>query len=274
VISDRGFLQAKPCRCNEQFVSLGMSSMLVVDRKVFQRVIHEAPEVLLSTQPHQPDHPYRKRNTRSSTEDSCPASPLSSSERRTGHGLLEELSKGPRKLFGRLAPSSGMANKWTSVGRDLNNSSPTPGRKHKEHNAGSRRSCKVAVLKLDDFELKDRLGEGMTAMVFRGVYLPTATNVAVKVMRKSKIVLMREDHHVYAERKCHIRMCDPGCPFIINFKGTFQDPWAVYMITELAAGDFFTFFHEQNGKLSDRDLNIYLAQVIDEPVSLCLKSRV
>lgn len=119
------------------------------------------------------------------------------------------------------------------------------------------------VLKLSDFEVRGALGTGTFGRVLL-VSLKTATpgsqNIfAMKVLRKSEIVRLRQVEHVNAERYILSRVRHA---FIVDLFATFQDSLNVYMLMSyIPGGELFT--HLRRAQRFTPDVSrFYLANII------------
>ncbi|GJE86953.1 cAMP dependent protein kinase [Phanerochaete sordida] len=120
------------------------------------------------------------------------------------------------------------------------------------------------TLHLTDFEVKGTLGTGTFGRVLlvrlRGSALPTAQNCfAMKVLRKTDIVRLRQVEHVNAERYILSRVRHP---FIVDLYATFQDSLNIYMLLSyVPGGELFT--HLRRAQRFTPDVTrFYLANII------------
>ncbi|ESK85962.1 camp-dependent protein kinase catalytic subunit [Moniliophthora roreri MCA 2997] len=117
-------------------------------------------------------------------------------------------------------------------------------------------------LKLTDFEVRGTLGTGTFGRVLLVRHRnPTAQNshFALKVLRKSEIVRLRQVEHVNAERYILSRVQHP---FIVDLFATFQDSLNVYMLMSyVPGGELFT--HLRRAQRFTPDVTrFYLATII------------
>ncbi|KZT69045.1 cAMP dependent protein kinase [Daedalea quercina L-15889] len=120
------------------------------------------------------------------------------------------------------------------------------------------------TLKLTDFEVKGTLGTGTFGRVLlvqlRGTSAPSSQNCfALKVLRKSEIVRLRQVEHVNAERYILSRVRHP---FIVDLYATFQDSLNIYMLLSyVPGGELFT--HLRRARRFTPDVTrFYLATII------------
>lgn len=119
-------------------------------------------------------------------------------------------------------------------------------------------------LQLTDFEVKGTLGTGTFGRVLlvrlRGQAPPTTQNCfAMKVLRKTEIVRLRQVEHVNAERYILSRVRHP---FIVDLYATFQDSLNIYMLLSyVPGGELFT--HLRRAQRFTPDVTrFYLANII------------
>ncbi|KAH9951286.1 cAMP dependent protein kinase [Amylocystis lapponica] len=120
------------------------------------------------------------------------------------------------------------------------------------------------TLKLTDFEVKGTLGTGTFARVLlvrlRTVSSPSTLNFfALKVLRKTELVRLRQVEHVNAERYILSRVRHP---FIVDLYATFQDSLNIYMLLSyVPGGELFT--HLRRARHFTPDVTrFYLATII------------
>ncbi|KIO04146.1 hypothetical protein M404DRAFT_1000959 [Pisolithus tinctorius Marx 270] len=119
------------------------------------------------------------------------------------------------------------------------------------------------VLKLSDFEVRGTLGTGTFGRVLL-VRLKTITPgyhsiFAMKVLRKSEVVRLRQVEHVNAERHILSRLRHP---FVVDLFATFQDSLNIYMLMSyVPGGELFT--HLRRARRFTPDVTrFYLANII------------
>ncbi|CCM02920.1 uncharacterized protein FIBRA_05034 [Fibroporia radiculosa] len=140
-------------------------------------------------------------------------------------------------------------------------SSPRPPLRHLEDE-----ECHLerGTLKLTDFEVKGTLGTGTFGRVLlvrpRNPLAPNTQNCfALKILRKSEIVRLRQVEHVNAERYILSRVCHP---FVVDLYATFQDSLNIYMLLSyVPGGELFT--HLRRARRFTPDVTrFYLATII------------
>ncbi|KAI0064693.1 Pkinase-domain-containing protein [Artomyces pyxidatus] len=121
-------------------------------------------------------------------------------------------------------------------------------------------------LKLTDFEVKGTLGTGTFGRVLLVKLRSTAatqsntTNFfAMKVLRKTEVVRLRQVDHVKAERHILSRVRHP---FIVDLYATFQDSLNIYMLLSyVPGGELFTHLRRA-GRFSPDVTRFYLATIV------------
>jgi hypothetical protein len=129
------------------------------------------------------------------------------------------------------------SNRSSSAPSELSNivsGAPAPG-----GGAGAPKGSWHMSLALGDFLLGAKLGEGLTGRVHYAKLKVRGAECALKVMRKSKLVELGEEHHVRSELDALGRIASP---FITALLGCFQDVRAVYLAIEYMRGpDLFAY---------------------------------
>lgn len=87
--------------------------------------------------------------------------------------------------------------------------------------------------RMEDFEIQRTLGTGSFGRVNLVYHVPTQTYYAMKKLRKSEIVRLRQVEHTNAERQLLSKIHHP---FIVRLICTFQDPRNLYLVLEYVCG--------------------------------------
>ncbi len=87
--------------------------------------------------------------------------------------------------------------------------------------------------RLEDFQLYRTLGTGSFGRVNLVLHRPTNNYFAMKKLKKSEIVRLRQVEHTNAERKL---LGQVDHPFIVRMVCTFQDPLNLYIVMEYVCG--------------------------------------
>jgi len=102
------------------------------------------------------------------------------------------------------------------------------------------------------------LGTGSFGRVRLVVHEPTGMKMAMKMLKKSAIIRLKQVDHILSEKKI-LQMIDH--PFIVNMTGTFHDPRYLYLVLELVpGGEFFTLLRK-NGRFDNETSRFYAAQI-------------
>lgn len=124
---------------------------------------------------------------------------------------------------------------------------------------------KVGSLKLTDFEVRGTLGTGTFGRVLL-VRLRTSPSLsrpsncfALKILRKTEVIRLRQVEHVNSERYIMSRVRHP---FIVDLYATFQDSLNIYMLLSyVPGGELFT--HLRRAQRFTPDVTrFYLATII------------
>ena len=112
---------------------------------------------------------------------------------------------------------------------------------------------------LNDFELLNTLGTGSFGRVRFCMHKATKKHYAIKILKKSEILRLKQVEHIISERNI---LLDVHHPFIVQLYGTFQDERYVYLIMEyVIGGEFFTHLRHA-GHLSNDAARFYAAQIV------------
>ncbi len=100
------------------------------------------------------------------------------------------------------------------------------------------------ILKKEDLELREKVGEGAYGEVYKGKYLQT--DVAIKIFNRNKFKYnIRKKFIQEAEILCSLRS-----PFIVLFMGVCLNYKNYMLITEFMQGSLFDILHIRKMKLS------------------------
>ncbi|GBE82373.1 cAMP dependent protein kinase [Sparassis latifolia] len=160
-------------------------------------------------------------------------------------------------------PRRGGPEEAMDVDPTLSPDSPRPPLRHLEDEQSHLE--KKGTLKLTDFEVRGTLGTGTFSRVLlvrlrNAAASPSSLNAfALKVLRKSEIVRLRQVEHVNAERYILSRVRHP---FIVDCYATFQDSLNIYMLLSyVPGGELFT--HLRRARRFTPDVTrFYLATII------------
>eukprot|EP01012_Entosiphon_sulcatum_P052384 TRINITY_DN71_c0_g1_i1.p1 TRINITY_DN71_c0_g1~~TRINITY_DN71_c0_g1_i1.p1 ORF type:complete len:331 (+),score=89.92 TRINITY_DN71_c0_g1_i1:262-1254(+) len=113
--------------------------------------------------------------------------------------------------------------------------------------------------KLTDFEFKETLGTGTFGRVRLCKHKPTGRFFAIKLLKKSEILRMKQVEHIMAERAI---LSEVKHPFIVNMMTSFQDEKRLYIVLEyVCGGELFTHLRKA-GKFPNDVAKFYAAEII------------
>ena len=111
---------------------------------------------------------------------------------------------------------------------------------------------------LGDFELHDTLGTGSFGRVRLAKYLPKPGFYALKILKKSEVIYLKQVEHVKTEKKLLETISHP---FIVNLMGAFQDDKNLYLMMEyIIGGEFFSHLRKA-GRFPNDTAKFYAAQI-------------
>ena len=97
-------------------------------------------------------------------------------------------------------------------------------------------------LKLEDLDIRNTLGTGSFGRVHLVKYKPTGKFYAMKVLRKSDIIKLRQVEHTLNEKQILEQL---KFPFLVDMLGTMQDSKNLYLVLEyVQGGELFTFLRK------------------------------
>jgi serine/threonine protein kinase len=132
----------------------------------------------------------------------------------------------------------------------------TAGAKELEKMLAQYRSSKLS---LADFTLKRTLGTGSFGRVLLAQHKESKHWVAIKVLRKDKVVKMKQVEHTNYEKNI---LDVIRCPFIVNLLGSFQDAKNLYLVLEyVRGGEMFTHLRKAS-RFTDEVARFYAAEVV------------
>merc|ERR1719359_1715840 len=113
--------------------------------------------------------------------------------------------------------------------------------------------------RLDDFEQRTTLGTGSFGRVRLCKYNLTGEYFAMKILRKTRVVEMKQENHIKWEKKI---LTSIRHPFIVNIEASFQDPIFLYLVLELVLGGEFFSLLRKVGTLQFPHVVFYGAQIV------------
>lgn len=120
-------------------------------------------------------------------------------------------------------------------------------------------------IKLADLELRDTVGTGTFGRVRVCRDKRTSKYYALKCLKKSEIVRLKQIDHIKSEKNI---LSHVDHPFVVNLQAWFQDDRSVYMLFDYVAGGEM-FSHLRNaGRFSQDTAKFYAGQIVDVFASL------
>ena len=117
---------------------------------------------------------------------------------------------------------------------------------------------KFPELGLKDLELRATLGTGSFGRVRLVRHIVDTGFYALKILKKSEVVYLKQVDHVKTEKKI---LEETTHPFIVNLIGAFQDPYNLYLLLEyIIGGEFFSHLRKA-GRFPNDTSRYYAAQI-------------
>ncbi|KAI8914349.1 kinase-like domain-containing protein [Gorgonomyces haynaldii] len=114
-------------------------------------------------------------------------------------------------------------------------------------------------IKFEDLEIKNTLGTGSFGRVHLVKYKPTGKHYAMKVLRKSEIIKLRQVEHTINEKNI-LEQLDH--PFLVKMLGTFQDSNNLYLVLEYVQGGELFSYLRKSGRFANHVARFYAAEVV------------
>lgn len=113
---------------------------------------------------------------------------------------------------------------------------------------------------INDFEPIEMIGKGTYGRVWLVRHSRSNRLLALKVLDKAKVVMLKQVKQVMRERKI-LSECS-ACPFIVTFIGSFQDSKRLFLAMEfLVGGELFTRLRSK-GRLTVEEARFYVSEVL------------
>jgi len=113
-------------------------------------------------------------------------------------------------------------------------------------------------LSLDQFEVIRTIGAGSFARVALVKFLPTHEPMVLKTLQKAEMVACDQVERVYAEKRI-LRMMQS--PFIVGYRGSFQDTENLYLALEYVSGGELFKVMLDNDRLTTDQVRFYAAEI-------------
>jgi len=126
--------------------------------------------------------------------------------------------------------------------------------------AGEGGGAKIyAVYTLPEFEQGDTLGTGTFGRVRLVQHKETAKYYALKILKKSEIIRLKQVDHIKSEVSL---LKEISHPFVVNLMGHFQDERKLYMVLEYVAGGELFSHLRREGRFTDDHGRYYAAEIV------------
>ncbi|CAO0794077.1 unnamed protein product [Mucor circinelloides] len=185
---------------------------------------------------------------------------------------LQQLKKDKPAKSEKSASSNTTATTATAAAKSINEIQPQP----MQHQRSSNRSTPTYTsvyndqsiikqrqdrprLKLADFNMLRTLGTGSFGRVHLVQSRVNARYYAVKVLKKSEVVRLKQVEHTNNEK--HI-LESVAHPFLVNMWGTFQDTVNLYMVMDYVPGGELFSVLRRSKRFPDHVAKFYAAEVI------------
>lgn len=123
---------------------------------------------------------------------------------------------------------------------------------------GSRKDL-LQNLKLSDFDMLDTLGTGSFGRVRLCKYLQTGKFYALKILKKSEVIYLKQVDHIKTEKQI---LESISHPFIVNLAGSFQDEKNLYLLMEYVIGGEFFSHLRRAGRFPNDTARFYAAEIV------------
>eukprot|EP00928_Gymnodinium_smaydae_P047024 TRINITY_DN31364_c0_g1_i1.p1 TRINITY_DN31364_c0_g1~~TRINITY_DN31364_c0_g1_i1.p1 ORF type:complete len:365 (+),score=83.59 TRINITY_DN31364_c0_g1_i1:102-1196(+) len=147
----------------------------------------------------------------------------------------------------------------SSGGRDSLGGEPIPS--NNQQLANLRALTKGKSWTFQDFDLRATVGTGTFGRV-RVVKIHGSkdrTPLALKIMKKSEVIRLKQVEHVKAETQI-LSMIEH--PFIVNLLVTFQDSKRLFILLEFINGGELFSYLRKNGRLANDDARFYAGEIV------------
>ncbi|KAI8391206.1 camp-dependent protein kinase 9 [Radiomyces spectabilis] len=112
---------------------------------------------------------------------------------------------------------------------------------------------------LAEFELQDTLGTGTFGRVYLTKFRTTQKYYAMKVLKKSEVVRLKQVEHIMSEKEI---LASIRFPFVVDLFCTFQDDANLYMLLEyVVGGELFTHLRRA-GRFTNDMTRFYASEIV------------
>jgi serine/threonine protein kinase len=171
-----------------------------------------------------------------------------------GRNMSKRLCDTYRLDLSELYDDIALENKKHKEVRHLQDNLPIP-----KHTSQLFQDSQKKKISKDSFNLSTTLGTGSFGRVRLCQYKASKQYFAMKILRKTRVVEMKQENHIKWEQKI---LSSIRHPFIVNLESTFQDKYFLYLVLELVqGGEFFTLL-KRAGKLGLPHCAFYSSQIV------------
>ncbi|XP_065222134.1 uncharacterized protein LOC135846780 [Planococcus citri] len=118
---------------------------------------------------------------------------------------------------------------------------------------------KPGLGKLSDYQLNRTIGQGKFGRVMLAHVLKSNQVVAIKILRKSDILRLKQLKHVIQEKKI---LQSARYPFLVSYLTHFKNNGHLFFVLEfVAGGDLFTMI-KRYGRLNEYECSFFSAQIV------------
>ncbi|KAI7864166.1 camp-dependent protein kinase 9 [Spinellus fusiger] len=112
---------------------------------------------------------------------------------------------------------------------------------------------------LEDFELLDTLGTGTFGRVYLTKFKTTSKYYAMKVLKKSEVVRLKQVEHLMSEKQI---LASVRFPFVVDLFCTFQDETNLYMLLEYVVGGELFSHLRKAGRFTNDMTRFYASEIV------------
>jgi len=114
-------------------------------------------------------------------------------------------------------------------------------------------------MQLKDFQQLQTLGTGTFGRVYLVKHKQSGKYFAMKILKKSEVVRLKQVEHVNSERQILSQL---GHPFIVKLYKSFQDETCLYMLLEYVIGGELFSHLRKAGRFSNEVTRFYAAEIV------------
>lgn len=115
------------------------------------------------------------------------------------------------------------------------------------------------AVSIDHFEMKVTLGTGSFGRVMLARHKKTGYYVAIKILKKERVIKMKQLEHVKYEKNL---LHEIQCPFVVNLITSFQDAKNLYLVMEYVRGGEMFYHLRKAGRFTEEVARFYAAETV------------